>query len=74
MVCHRQIVIDGFRDPHEFLRLIVNLCIVREHLDRVHGIVPAVIQEILDVVFLQNREKFLIDCFISLYLREFISA
>ena len=59
-VCDRQIIINGLRNTHESLRLIVCCRIVRQHLNGIHGIVTACIEQTLYIMLLHNLEYLLL--------------
>ena len=74
MICHRQIIVDGLRDTHESLRLVVSCSIIREHFHSVHRIVSAVIQEVLNIIFLEDGEDLLVYILIAFNFRQFVAA
>ena len=74
MVGHRKVVVDGLRDTDEFLIFPVHGSVVGQLFDGVHGVVAADVQEVLDVVFLHEKEHLLIGVFVAFDLRQFVTA
>ncbi len=74
MVCDGEIVVDGLRNTHEALLFAFLCCIVRQHLDGIHGIVAANIEQTFDLILVHNLEHLIIDFLIAFDLRQFITA
>ena len=74
MICKRQIIVDSFRNAHEFLRLIFFGGIIRQHLNSIHGVVSANIKKIFDIVLFHDLEHSVIDIFVALDRRKLITA
>ncbi len=74
VIRYRQIVINGLRNAHEPLRLIVCCRIVGQHLNGIHGIITSGIEQTLDVMLLHDLEYLLIYILMSFDLRHFKTA
>ena len=74
MIGNRQVVVDCLRHAHESLRFIVCSRIIGQHLNRIHGIIAACIEEALYIMFLHDLKYFLINIFMTLNLRHLKTA
>ena len=74
VVCQWEVIIDCFRNSHEFLWFIFLCGIIGKHLDSVHGIISTDIEEIFNVVFFHDFKHFIVYFFISLNLWKLITA
>ena len=74
MVGHRKVIVDGLRDAHELLLLLMGFSIISKHLYGVHRIVSSVVKEILDVLLVENVEDLLVKFLITFDWRQFVAA
>ncbi len=70
----RQIIVDGLGNAHEGLLLAMLLRIVGEHLDGVHGVIAACVEQGVNVVLLHHLEDLLVDILMSFRLGHLVAA